>query len=310
MRVGSIWEVAKETVNELVDDDVMTLGAALAFYTALGMSPLVVLLLWIATFLGEDTRLQLVAQIQAVVGTQGGEAIRAIVENAKATPGFGNLAGLLSMVTLLVSVSGVFGELQSDLNKIWDVKPLPGSTGSVAWIRKRLLSLGTFVSVSFLLVVSLGLSGMVTMAAESTHDVFPGSDFVWEVVAYVLSLGVTALVFTLVFEVLPDVRLPWRDAVVGGIVTAVLFSIGRWLIGLYLARSSLGSAYGAAGSLIVLLAWVYYASLVVFTGAEVTQVLSRRRGGVRPEPHAIVVEQKEVPRATTAEVQKPNVDRV
>jgi membrane protein len=301
MRLGSIWDVAKETVNELVDDDALTLGAALAFYTALGMSPLLVLLLWIATFLGEETRQQLVASIQSVVGTEGGQAVKAIVDSAKATPGFGNFAGLASLVTLLVSVSGVFGELQSDLNKLWDVKPIPGTTGSTAWIRKRLLSLGTFVSVSFLLVVSLALSGFMTMAAESTRDWFPGSDFMWEVVAYVVSLGVTALVFTLVFEVLPDVRLPWRDAVVGGIVTAVLFSIGRWLIALYLARSSLGSAYGAAGSLIVLLAWVYYASLVLFAGAEVTQVLSKRRGGVRPEPHAIVVEQVEVPKATTAD---------
>jgi membrane protein len=261
------------------------------------MSPLLVLLLWLATFLGEDMRQQLLAQIQAVVGTEGGQAVRAVVENAKATPGFGTLAGLASLATLLVSVSGVFGELQSDLNKLWDVAPKPGATGTWPWLRKRLLSLGTFVSVGFLLVVSLALSGFVSMAAASTRDLLPGADLAWAVVTYVVSLGVTALVFTLIFEVLPDVRLPWRDAVVGGLVTAVLFSIGRWLIAVYLARSSLGSAYGAAGSLIVLLAWVYYASLVVFAGAEVTQVLSRRRGhGARPEPHAIVVEHTTEPK--------------
>jgi membrane protein len=196
----------------------------------------------------------------------------------------------MSLATLLFSVSGVFGELQSDLNKLWDVEPKPGKSNTWPWIRKRLLSLGTFVSVGFLLVVSMALSGFVTMAAERTHDLLPGADLAWEIVTYAVSLGVTALVFTLIFEVLPDVRLPWRDAIVGGVVTAVLFSIGRWLIAAYLAHSGLGSAYGAAGSLIVLLAWVYYASLVLFAGAEVTQVLSRRRGRLKPEPHAIVVE--------------------
>jgi membrane protein len=301
MRVGSVWNVAKATASELVDDDVLTLGAALAFYTALGMSPLVVLLLWLTTFLGEDTRQQLIAQIQGAVGRDGGEVVRAVVENAKAMPARGTFAGLASLAMLLFSVSGVFGELQSDLNKLWDVQPKPGAAGYWPWIRKRLLSLGTFVSMTFLLVVSLGLSALVSTAAERTHDLLPGVGVVWEVVAYVVSLGVTALVFTLIFEVLPDVRLPWRDAVVGGVVTAVLFSVGRWLIGLYLARSSLGSAYGAAGSLIVLLAWVYYASLVVFAGAEVTQVLSRRHmHGVKPEPHAIVVEPPAEPTSSAA----------
>jgi membrane protein len=291
MRIGTVWDVAKKSASEFVDDDAMTLGAALAFYTALGMSPLLVLMLWLATFVGEDVRQQLILQIEGVVGTQGGAAVRAIVENAKATPGLGNFAGLASLATLLFSVSGVFGELQSDLNKLWDVKPVPGAGGTWPWIRKRLLSLGTFLSVSFLLVVSLALSALVSSVAKATHDAMPGAAIAWEVVTYGLSLGVTAVVFTLVFQVLPDARLPWRDAVVGAVVTTVLFSIGRWLIAIYLARSSLGSAYGAAGSLIVLLAWVYYASLVVFAGAEVTQVLSRRhQHGVKPEPHAIVVE--------------------
>jgi len=294
MSLQSAWDVAKETVAEFIDDDALTLGAALAFYTALGMSPLLVLLLWLATFVGEDTRQQLIAQTQALVGPQGGEAVRAIIDNAKATPGLGSSAGWLSLATLLLSVSGVFGELQADLNKLWDVKPVPGTTGTWAWVRKRLLSLGTFVSVGFLLVVSLALTTAVTVASESTRDVLPGADVAWDLVAFVVSLGLSALLFALVYKVLPDVKLGWRDVAVGGIMTAVLFSIGRWLIGLYLGRSSMASAYGAAGSLVVLLVWVYYASLVVFLGAELTQVLARHRGRlVEPEEHAIVVERKE-----------------
>jgi membrane protein len=205
----------------------------------------------------------------------------------------------VSLATLAFSVTGVFGELQADLNKIWDVKADPGRSGVWPWLQKRLLSLGTFVSVAFMMIVSLALSAAVTAASEWTGDVLPGADVAWQTAAFVLGLGISALVFALVFKVLPDLKLAWRDVAVGGVLTAVLFSIGRWLIGIYLARSSLGSAYGAAGSLIVLLAWVYYASLVLFAGAELTQVLASRRGRrLQTEAGAIVVERKEEPKPT------------
>jgi membrane protein len=297
MTRSSAWTVARETVTEFVEDDAMTLAAALAYYTALGMSPLLVLLLWIATFAGEDAQQQLVAQLQGLVGPEGGRAVKAVVDNADATPELGTLAGVVSLATFLFSVSGVFAQLQAALNRMWDVTAAPGTTGTWPWIRKRLLSLGTFLSVGFVLVVSLAVTALVEAASERARDVLPGADLAWSIVTFVLALAVSAVLFALIFKVLPDVTLGWRDVAVGGVATAILFSIGRWAIGLYLGRSSIGSAYGAAGSLVVLLVWVYYAALVVLLGAELTQVLARRRGTrIEPEAHAIGIERHEEPR--------------
>ena len=294
MTFSSTWVIAKETVAEFVEDDAMTLAAALAYYTALGMSPVLVLFLWIATFAGEDAQQKLVAQLQGLVGPEGGRAVKAVVDNADATPGLGTLAGIVSLAMLLFSVTGVFGQLQAALNRMWDVKAIAGRSGMAVWIRKRLLSLGTFLSVGFVLVVSLAVTTFVEAASESARDVLPGADVMWELATFALSLLVSAALFALIFKVLPDVKLGWRDVAVGGLATAILFSIGRWAIGLYLGQSSIGSAYGAAGSLVALLVWVYYAALVVFLGAELTQVLARRRGTrVEPEAHAIMVERRE-----------------
>ena len=295
MGVRDAWDVAKATVSEFVDDDCMTLAAALAYYTALGLSPMLVLLIWLATFAGEDMQQRLVGDIQALVGPQGGQAVKAVVDNAEATPQLGTIAGIVSLVTLFFSVSGVFGQLQAALNRMWDVKAAPvTSNGNWIWIRKRLLSLGAFLSVGFLLVVSLAVTAFVEGWTERLRQGLPGTAFLWQVVTFGVSLVVSAALFALIFKVLPDVKLGWRDTAVGGIATAILFSIGRWLIGLYLGRSSVGSAYGAAGSLVVVLVWVYYASLVIFLGAELTQVLARWHGQhIEPEEHAIEVERHE-----------------
>jgi membrane protein len=291
MRLGTAWDVVKETASEFADDDAMSAAGALAYYTALGLSPMLILLLWFASALGEDAQRELIAQLQGLVGPEGGRAVKAILDNADATPGLGTVAGIVSLLTLFFSVSGVFAQLQAALNRMWDVEATPGTTGTWPWIRKRLVSAGTFLSVGFLLVVSLAVTTFVQAAGARARDLLPGIDLVWMLVTFVVSLGVSALVFALIFKVLPDVKLGWRDVAVGGLATAFLFSIGRWLIGVYLGQSSVGSAYGAAGSLVVLLVWVYYAAVVVFLGAELTQVLARRVGrGVEPEPHAVHVE--------------------
>jgi membrane protein len=299
--VTTVWQVTKDAASGFIDDDAPTHAAALAYYTALGMSPLLVLLLWLATLVSPETRQELLAQIQGLVGPEGGQAIRAIVDNAEATPGLGSFAGIVSLATLLFSVSSVFGQLQYALNRLWHVKAGPATSGWWPWIRKRLLSIGTFVSTGFLLVTSLSISAAVAVASEQARDVLPGLDLLWQLVTFAVSLGISALVFALIFQILPDVRLGWRDVAVGGLVTAVLFSIGRFLIGLYLGQSSIGSAYGAAGSLVVLLVWVYYASLVVFFGAEITHVMAkRRRGRIAPEEHAVKVKTVEVEEGKSA----------
>jgi membrane protein len=279
-------------VNDFLENDALTHAAALAYYTALGLSPVLVLMLWLATVVGDGTREELVTQMQALVGPEGGQAIRVIIENAAAKPSLGSFAGIGSLVMLLFSVSGVFAQQQYALNRLWHVKVAPERSTWRMWIRKRLLSIGTFVSAAFLLIVSLAVSAAVAVAGRYARHLLPGGDLLGEVFTAVMSLAVAALVFGLVFKVLPDVKLGWRDVAVGGMVTAILFSIGRYLIGIYLGQSSVGSAYGAAGSLVVLLVWVYYAALVVFLGAEVTRVLAyRRRGFVQPEDHAVPLDE-------------------
>jgi membrane protein len=297
-----LWTIAKETVGEFFEDDALTLGAALAFYTALSMSPLLVLLLWFASALGEGAQQQLVAQMQGLVGPEGADAIGAIVDNADAEPGLGNVAGVVSLVTLVASVSGVFSQLQYALNTIWDVKPTPERSGMRAWLWKRALSAGVVATVGFLLVVSLAVSAAVAAASEYAGHVLPGSDAIWQGVTFVVSLGVTTVLFAVIFRFLPDVTVGWRETWIGALATAILFSIGRFAIGFYLGQSSVGSAYGAAGSFMVLLVWVYYASLILFLGAELTQVVARRLDHrVAPEGHAVRIETREVERPAASE---------
>jgi membrane protein len=296
MPLGGAWDIVKQTGTDFVDDDAMTLGAALAFYTALAMAPLVVLLLWSASLLGEGMQQQLATQIQSLVGAQAGLAIKGIIDSAETQPSLGNIAGIVSVATLLFSVSGVFAQLQYALNRIWDVEASPEKSGVWAWIRKRLLSLGTFASVAFLLVVSLAVTAGVAAASEVGRGILPGSDVLWQLAAWVVSIGLTAVIFALIFKVLPDVTMGWREVWMGAVATTLLFALGRYVIGLYLGRSAIGSAYGAAGSLIVLLAWVYYAALILFAGAELTQVLARRFGHrIVPDEHAVKIQERREP---------------
>jgi membrane protein len=283
-------------VDDFIEDDALTLGAALAFYTVLALSPLLLLLLWGASFVGEGMQERLVEQIRSVVGPQAGEAIRGVVDNAQARPGLRNVAGIVSLATLLFSVSGVFAQLQYALNRVFGVQAVPGQTATKVWIRKRLLSLGTFVSVAFLLVVSLAVTAAVSALSDLGVGILPGAAALWQVVAWLVAFVLTAAIFALIFKVLPDVKLGWREVWIGALATTVLFAVGRWLIGLYLGQGAVGSAYGAAGSLIVLLLWVYYASLILFAGAELTQVLAHRmRGDLEPEEHAIEIRAKATP---------------
>ena len=245
-------------------------GRALAFYTALSLAPLLVILLRIASMLGESTQQRLVEQIQGVVGPQAGQTIKGIIESASQQPGWGSVAGIISLVVLLFSASGVFAQLQASLNAIWDVEAKP-SAGVWGWLRKRLVSAGMVMALAFVLLVSLVVSAAINM-------LLPGGGRLWDLVNLAVSLGVFVLLFAIIFKYLPDVRVQWQDVWVGAAVTAVLFALGKTLIGMYLGRSSVASPYGAAGSLLILLLWVYYSSVLVFIGAEFTQVQAKVRG--------------------------------
>jgi membrane protein len=283
----AVWTLFKNALADFVEDDAMTLGAALAFYTALAMAPLLLCLVAIAGLAGAEFEREFTANVAAVVGAKAAEAVNMIMDSADSRPDLRSLSGFLGIITLLVGASGTFAQLQYAMNRIWDVQARPGQ-GIWGWIRKRFLSAGMVIAVGFVLLVSLALSAALSGAGRPAHDVLPGADALWGLVDIVISFATVVALFAVIYKVLPDVRIAWRDVWFGAGVTAALFAAGKFAIGVYLGRSSVASAYGAAGSLILLLLWVYYSSLIVFFGAELTQEYAKRRGaGIEPDEHAV-----------------------
>ena len=290
-----LWGATKEVVSEFFDDDALTHAASLAYYTALSFAPLLMLLLWIASLLGEDTQNRMVAQLHSFIGGPAAGAVDEVVNNAEQQPNAGSIAGIISILFLLFSASGVFGQLQYALNSIWDVQARPGE-GIWGWLRKRFLSFGMVLALGFILLVSLVISSVLSgMMGEGGGEAEEAASAVGHVVQLVVSFAVFTVLFALMFKFLPDVKIAWNDVWVGALATAALFTVGKFLIGLYLGRST-DSSYGAAGSLIALLVWVYYSGLIVFFGAEITQVWARRMGHqIEPDEHAVRIEQRTQP---------------
>lgn len=285
--MSKAWTILKHTIRDFVADDAMSLGGALAFYTALSLAPLLVLVLAIAGFVWQedDVRAELVRQVYLLVGQSGAEMVETIMREA----GRDNVQGPAAIVgtaTLLFAATSVFAQLQYSLNRVWNVETRPGE--DVAdFLRKRLLSLGMILAISFLLVVSLVVSAALRFLWSWTHIELPGGGGIWAALSIVGSLVVYTGIFTLMHHALPDVKMPWKDSLIGGAVTAVLFAIGKEVLGWYLGSMSIGSAYGAAGSFFVVLLWVYYSSLILFVGAELTQAFAEEMGHpVRPDAHA------------------------
>ncbi len=279
MRIKELGSMVRQAGSDFVSDDAMTLGGALAFYTALSLAPLLVILLSLASFLGESTQDRLVQQIEMMVGPQAGEGIQVIIDNAETRPDLGSFAGIAGLLTLLFSATGVFAQLQAALNRIWDVRARP-SQGIWAWLRKRFLSLGMLLALGFLLLVSLAVSAGLGI-------ILPQTGVIWQVVTFLVSMVVFVAMFALMFKYLPDVKITWNSVWAGAVLTAVLFAVGKFAIGLYLGHSSVASSYGAAGSLLLLLLWVYYSALIVFFGAELTQVYAHRFDrAIQPDEHA------------------------
>jgi membrane protein len=269
------WRVLVQTVKDFFKDDAMTLSAALAFYAGLSLAPLLVLLLWISSMLGKETQDKVVEQVISVVGSKAGESIRDLIQSADSNPHAGTIAGIIGIATLIMSATGVFGQLQRSLNLIWDVK---ASGGILLTIMKRLTSLLMVMSLWVLLLASMLLSAGVAAMGKSVQGSLPGGEWLWQVVSFVAPLVLFIPLFALLFKYVPDVRIRWRDVWVGGTVTAVLFALGKLGLGIYLGKAGTTSAYGAAGAFMALLLWVYYSSLIIFLGAEVTQVWARFMG--------------------------------
>jgi membrane protein len=262
MPIKSLWSVTIHAAQDWWDDNCLRLAASLAYYTALSLAPLVLLLVGVVGMvLGrEQVAGQLAAQLESLMGSAGRELVNSILTTT--SPEGGTWATIVGLVTLVIGATAVFGELQTTMNLIWEVQPAPTRgawAGIWAWLKSRIFSLGLVFALAFLLVVSL----VVSSALVGVSALFQGPE---------------QTVMSRLLEI---------DVWLGGFVTAVLFTLGKTAIGYYLGQASVGSAYGAAGSMVVLLVWVYYSALIVFFGAEFTQAWATRQGAVAPQPHAV-----------------------
>lgn len=280
----------KEVYNEFSDDDVMTQGAAIAFYSGLAMAPMLTIAVWaMQIFVGDEAKKQLVNAFSQVIGAQAAEPIRQMLDPASEQAQSGmTIAGIVSLILLAFSASGVFGQLQSALNTIWDVKAKPKSS-IWGFVNKRLLSLGMLMSILFLLMTSLVVSTVLQGFTGTRGEDSKG--WLWTILSIVISLGLFTLMFAMLFKYVPDAKISWRAVWIGGFISAVLFTIGKFGLAMYLGRGSYENSYGAAiGSFVALLVWVYYSAIIVLIGGEATEVYARRNGhAVEPSEHAVRV---------------------
>jgi membrane protein len=288
MPIATVWPVIYRTVQDWWQDNCLRLAASLAYYTALSLAPLVLLIVGVVGLVLDRQHVaqQLTTQLEGLMGPAGRDLITSIL--AAASPQGGTVATIIGLGTLFIGATAVFGELQATMNLIWEVQPAPTSgvwAGIWTWLRERLFSLALVFALAFLLLVSLVISAALASAAALWHG--PEQALLSRLRELAVSLLVLTFVFALLYTYVPDAEIGSRDAWPGGLITAVLFTLGKTAIGFYLGQASVGSAYGAAGSMAVLLVWVYYSALIMFFGAEFTHAWATRHGGVTPQPHAV-----------------------
>jgi membrane protein len=266
------WTILRQTFHAWDDHEAPRLGAALAFYTTLSLAPLVVLLTAIVGLIaGHSTaENQLLTQVESTIGPQGADLVKEMIKTAE-KPASGAIASIIGVMTLLFGASGVFGELRAALNKMWDIKPRSGGVWET--IKQRVFSIGMVLAVGFLLLVSLVMSTALAALGKFFGGMLPLPEWVLSAIDLLVSWGGTTILFAFIFKYVPEAKISWKFVWPGAAFTALLFTIGKFLIGLYLGKAAVGSAYGAAGSLVVVIVWVYYSSMIFMFGAEFTHVL-------------------------------------
>jgi membrane protein len=275
-----LFPLLRETAQAFQDDRVSRKAAALAFYTVFSLAPLLIISIAIAgAFFGaEAARGEIVGQIRGLVGEEGARAIEGMLQNA-GRPGSGTIAALTGFATLILGATTAFAELKEGLDQIWGA-PRERVQGLLYTLLKRVLSFGVILSIGFLLLVSLVFSAAVAALQRYWH-LDSSTSWVLQSLNFLLSFGMVTAMFAMIYKLLPSVKIAWRDVIVGALVTALLFNVGKFFIGLYLGQSAVASTYGAAGSVILLLLWVYYSALIFLFGAEFTKIYARRRGSHR-----------------------------
>jgi membrane protein len=289
-----MWKIAKDAVVSFINDQALSRGAAIAFYTVTSIAPILLIVIAMAGLVfGRDAAQNaIIGQLGGLMGQQTAEVLQTAVASASDQTS-GTVATIIGVLTLLATASGAFGEMQSALNTIWKAKP-KGTTVS-RLIRARAASLGLVATLGFLLVVSLAVSAALTAFGERLNAVFPFGEAVMMALNAVISFVLLAVLFAAIYKVLPDRHLQWRDVLVGAAITSLMFVIGKSLIGWYLGSGAVGSAYGAAGALLVLLFWVYYSAQIFLLGAEFTKAFANRNASKEARP--VTAEQSVDPRA-------------
>ena len=288
MKLGNYFDLLKATFAEWSEDKVPRLAAALSYYTIFSLVPLLVLLIiLVGVIYGQEAvRNQLSGQIQGVVGPQAADFIQSTIANMHTTGG-GVVTTVVSFVVLVFAATNLFYQLHEALNTIWEVADAPGA-GIKETVINRALAFVMVLGVGALILLSLVLDTILANINQFAGNLLPGAGWVWQVLNQLVAFGIITLLFAMIYKYLPSAKIDWEDVWIGSVITALLFVIGKWALGFYLARAGSVSAYGAAGSMVALLLWVYYSAQIIFFGAEFTQVYARRYGKrIVPEEGAI-----------------------
>jgi membrane protein len=283
---GKTWDLIKDTVSGFLDDEALSRAAAIAYFTIFSIAPLLLIVIAIAglVFGQEAAQAAIMGQFSGVMGKGSGDALGSMLQSAGSqSQKSGTIATIIGIVTLLITASGAFGEIQASLNKIWKAEPKAGLSRLV---RARIASMGLVMTLGFLLVVSLAVSAGLAAVGLWVEGFFPGAKALMVVVNFVITLVLLSAVFAAIYKFLPDKQIAWRDVAVGAVATALLFTIGKSLIGLYIGTSKVAESYGTAGSLIVILVWIYYSTLTFLLGAEFTRAYAQRFGSHAAQPEA------------------------
>jgi membrane protein len=294
--IKELWPILKKSFNAFLDDKVLKLSAALAYYTVFSLAPLLLMVIsFTSLFYGRDAvEGKIYGELANFVGSDTAAQLQHIIQNA-AIIGKGKLAAIIGSAALLLGATGIFGEIQDSINLIWGVKPKPKKSW-LKFLQNRLLSFSVIVGLGFLLLVSLVFSSLIDAFSDHLKTIFPHA---MVILFYIFNLITTFLLSTLVFgtifKVLPDAKIKWKQVLAGAITTAIFFMLGKFAISFYISRSHIGSTYGTAGSLVVLLLWVYYSSVILYFGAEFTKAYATTTGtGIAPADYAVITEQIEV----------------
>lgn len=303
----TVGKILKDTFNGFLEDRALKLSAALSYYTIFSLAPLLLLLISLAgLFFGREAiQGHVFTEINGLIGNEAAAQIQDIIRNMELS-GKTNLAIIIGGVTLIIGATSVFGEIQDSINLIWKVKAKP-KRGWVKLLKDRLLSSSLIVGLGFLLIVSLLVNGALVALNDLLKGFFPDiTVFVFHIINIAISFIVITILFGVIFKVLPDAKIAWKDVRMGAFFTACLFMLGRYLIGLYIETTSAGSAYGAAGSLIVILVWVYYTAAILYFGAEFTRVYAEHIGAkIEPADYAVYIEQHELERVNGVAPPRP-----